>query len=1642
MIIYDSYDNVLLETNVSDKSSLYCGLDNKDRLTLHFTLDRLVEIPIGSWCNFEGNRYEVMSDADVKMNHTENYDYTVVLSSYFALTSRYKVRNFVDRRLKFDLVAKPHEHLQMIVDNLNARDGGWSIGSCIDSVEKLVSYNHTNCEEALINIADTFSTEIEVVGKVISLKKVEYFKDDPLALSYGKGNGFRPGIQRTSVDDGLPVQRLFVQGGNRNISLKEYGSSELHLPKSLSFKFDGNKFEGEDGFVEKYATAFITDTDGMSVSVEGMTGGMEDSLDLSEVYPSRVGKVTGVVYIFKGREYATPESSWTADDWNEVQIDIVDETIPNSLDFNDCLLENNESLTVIFQSGMLAGREFNANYLSDKKRFQLIKQEFDGQQMPQESYIPKIDDSYAVFNVYLPASYISDATTYSGAEYDMLREASRYLYEKCVSEFNFAGEIDGMWAKKNWETIGPRMRIGSYVSFTHEKMFPEEPALVRIVGITQYVNNPHYPKIELSNSVGVSTVSSRLNKIENKDAHVEELYEEARRYTKRRYYDIKQTIEMLSDAFDNYSEGINPITVETMLAVVGNKSLQYFFTQSIDTDVPSVLEYSFDPNDGVFSVSDAFIKHMTLGIDSISPVHSNDEYLRWNVAAYASESLEKDSGYYLYAKVSKDSQQGTFMLSKQSIKIEADEGYYNLLVGILNAEVDGERSFASMYGFTEILPGQITTDTIKSADGKTWLDLLKGILHLNNMAGVSGVKDSAKGDKSIAAWFGGLMQDLEFDKDADSPAKSVIRHDGTGYFARGLFSWDKEIGINLGKGQIKINYDGSIDFGGNIRIGSTGEETLDSLLTIVSMLTSMWSFDESGNLVTDKQVVIKNNLIVEQDTSSGGDGQDTPGGSGGVSEEDVLNILQKNDYITSSALSNYYTKGEILNLSTQLKEWVNDKGYISGITSAMVTDALGYTPLSTSGGTISGTTMRPLIVETTSSAIETQFKTKDGIRIYLGWSNIDGIFLQEGVSTKYVGIKTDGTPYYYNGTYNTLIHSGNIGSYKAGDSALFDGRTSGEYYLSQKNGIPNGDLANLGAGSYYAASAKGDINPLPIDYCSLSVLGQSYYSQQLCMYHNATRAWLRGIYNTSSGVSATEWHELAFTDSNVASATKLATARTIWGQSFDGSGNVSGNLYLGTGTIRSSKSGTDRVFIDFGSAGDPYIGYGIASAGIDSHLCGNNIYLHYGTSRTNGLILNSSGNVTISYSDLAGTSARLAVNGNTRIYRPASATEYLDISVADVQVTYNAYDPDGYSRHVFKSNGTTVMSILGHNGHVLIGTTTDNGYKLDVNGALGMGGIEILDKKSNALYIGYGSTLKSELPTYLWGKGIHFIDSGGQIRMFIADGGNVGLGTTTPAYKLDVNGEVRATTFRFYDDYRSRITLNSSYIDIISAGNEMCIGTNSGDETMYINYRNSTGSGTVKAYRWNAGNPSSHADFYIGNAYCSGLYLREADSSFSPINTFGMYIWDNVVQFTKRSLSDSYLAEVFSLNLSTNLAKVTGDLIVSGDTSSGSDIRFKDIISNKTIRIEDIANAPLFTFKWNDRDDDTIHLGSSAQYWEKVTPWLVKGEDFKTLDYSTLGVAMGISLAKKAVNHEERIKLLEKENKALKEEIRRMQYGS
>lgn len=90
---------------------------------------------------------------------------------------------------------------------------------------------------------------------------------------------------------------------------------------------------------------------------------------------------------------------------------------------------------------------------------------------------------------------------------------------------------------------------------------------------------------------------------------------------------------------------------------------------------------------------------------------------------------------------------------------------------------------------------------------------------------------------------------------------------------------------------------------------------------------------------------------------------------------------------------------------------------------------------------------------------------------------------------------------------------------------------------------------------------------------------------------------------------------------NIATATKLATARTIWGQAFDGSANVSGNM-TGVGNIAMSgvlnldnnkgitvkdTSGENLGVLNFNTTNDLHFGYYTANKGYNTYIAGNNV---------------------------------------------------------------------------------------------------------------------------------------------------------------------------------------------------------------------------------------------------------------------------------------------------------------------------------------------------------------------------------------------------------------------------------------------------
>lgn len=76
------------------------------------------------------------------------------------------------------------------------------------------------------------------------------------------------------------------------------------------------------------------------------------------------------------------------------------------------------------------------------------------------------------------------------------------------------------------------------------------------------------------------------------------------------------------------------------------------------------------------------------------------------------------------------------------------------------------------------------------------------------------------------------------------------------------------------------------------------------------------------------------------------------------------------------------------------------------------------------------------------------------------------------------------------------------------------------------------------------------------------------------------RMFIRCAYGTSNNYNTKDWATVALTSDNVASATKLAAARTIWGQSFDGTGNVNGTIYINNSN---SSNGAIRLNSDISS---------------------------------------------------------------------------------------------------------------------------------------------------------------------------------------------------------------------------------------------------------------------------------------------------------------------------------------------------------------------------------------------------------------------------------------------------------------------------
>ena len=187
-----------------------------------------------------------------------------------------------------------------------------------------------------------------------------------------------------------------------------------------------------------------------------------------------------------------------------------------------------------------------------------------------------------------------------------------------------------------------------------------------------------------------------------------------------------EALSMLEDAISGFSAAINPITIQTMAMLVGDESLQFRFVNSKTNPSEIIPDFKYNQQTKVFTVPAGILQHMTLGVSKLSSSHAASEYKYWDMQAYVSPPLDETDAMYLYSRCSKSGTTGTFILSKTPCKMDSGDGYYYFLTGALSSEYESERSFVTVYGFTEILPGRITVGMIVSPDGQTYFNVAQG----------------------------------------------------------------------------------------------------------------------------------------------------------------------------------------------------------------------------------------------------------------------------------------------------------------------------------------------------------------------------------------------------------------------------------------------------------------------------------------------------------------------------------------------------------------------------------------------------------------------------------------------------------------------------------------------------------------------------------------------------------------------------------------------------------------------------------------------------------------------------------------------------------------------------------------------------
>ena len=464
--IYNQSGGLKLTVPVTSSSTWNLELMSENALSLSFTVPACVPLQVNDYITLEGVRFSVKKEYKPRKKNSQEYRYSVKFYAPIHDAQQVIYLHLTDGQYEpqFSLDGSPREHLQKWVDNMNRIYGEerWRIGDVIDAPDGNIEYNNTTCWDALASMAETFSTEWWSDGFYINLCRCE--RGERVELGYMQGLASL--TQTENSDDVKFFTRLIPLGSTRNIDRSRYGFSRLQLPDRAKY-VDRNTDYGLYEHVEEDAFAGI--------------------------FPHYTGTVSSVRSQERTGNDGKPFTVYYFKD--------------EGLEFDPCDYEIAGLVKQLsFQSGELNGRDFEANYHSESKEWEIINTYPDEDtQLPGGNLIPHAGDKYIPWNFRMPEAYEKQA------EQDYKAAVDDFLSSYSEDTTKYGGDTDYTYIEKH----SVPLRLGQSVRLLSEEYFPGSGYRdTRMTKVTRKLENLSMAAVECTNRVGKGwkrSLESNLN---------------------------------------------------------------------------------------------------------------------------------------------------------------------------------------------------------------------------------------------------------------------------------------------------------------------------------------------------------------------------------------------------------------------------------------------------------------------------------------------------------------------------------------------------------------------------------------------------------------------------------------------------------------------------------------------------------------------------------------------------------------------------------------------------------------------------------------------------------------------------------------------------------------------------------------------------------------------------------------------------------------------------------------------------------------------------------------------------------------------------------------------------------------------------